>query len=211
MFNDDRYFDVFVEYAKGGGAGFGDQDQRGEPGAGGGDAASSADGVVRNTWMWSDAGSKPTLNGEQKKGFGVISAHHTDPIFHESLADYSLYCEGDAPLLFTENESNNEKLFGTKSASPYVKDAFHNLLIHGQKEAVNPALEGTKAAPHYVLTVGPGETKAVRLRLVRTDAGKETKPFAKFDEVFAARLKEADEFYGEVMPPKVKADPDRRW
>jgi hypothetical protein len=209
VFNDDRYFDVFVEYAKGGAEDLAIKISVTNRGPEAATLHLLPTIWFRNTWMWLDAGSKPSLNGEQKKGFGVISAHHTDPIFQESLADYSLYCEGDAPLLFTENESNNEKLFGTKNASPYVKDAFHNLLIHGQKEAVNPALEGTKAAPHYVLTVGPGETKVVRLRLARTDAEKETKPFAKFDEVFAARLKEADEFYGEVIPPKVKANPDR--
>jgi hypothetical protein len=71
----------------------------------------------RNTWMWSDAGSKPVLIGTRKE-FTVISAHHTGPIFQESLPDYGLYCEGDAPLLFTKNESNNEKLFGTKTLRP---------------------------------------------------------------------------------------------
>ena len=64
---------------------------------------------------------------------GVISAHHTDPLFQESLADYALYCEGNVPLLFTENENNNQKLFGTSNASPYVKDAFHTLAAAGKK------------------------------------------------------------------------------
>ena len=124
----------------------------------------------RNTWMWSDAGAKPKAKGQQWKGFGTITAQLTDPLFQESLADYTLYCEGDAPLLFTENESNNKRLFGTENCSPYVKDAFHNAVVHGQADAVNPAMEGTKAAAHYTLEVGAGETKTVRLRLVRTEA-----------------------------------------
>ena len=99
----------------------------------------------------------------------MISAHHTDPLFQESLADYNLYCDGDPSLLFTENESNNERLFGTKNGSPYVKDAFHTLLIQGKKEAVNPAMEGTKAAAHYTLNVGAGKTEIVRLRLARPE------------------------------------------
>jgi hypothetical protein len=82
---------------------------------------------------------------------------------------------GDAPLLFTENESNNEKLFGTKNASAYVKDAFHTFLVQGNKEAVNPAMEGTKAAPHYTLNIGAGKTEVVRLHLGRAGATLEAK------------------------------------
>ncbi|WP_433974572.1 MGH1-like glycoside hydrolase domain-containing protein [Tunturiibacter lichenicola] len=209
IFNEDKYFDVFVEYAKASAEDLGIKISVANRGPEAATLHLLPTVWFRNTWMWSDAGSKPELKGKQGKDFSVVSAHHTDPIFNESLADYRLFCEGDAPLLFTENESNNERLFGTKNGSPYVKDAFHNYVIHGQKEAVNPALTGTKAAPHYVLTVAPGETKAVRLRLARSVGEKETKPFAKFDELFAMRLKEADEFYDWIAPAKVKADPDR--
>ena len=209
VFNDDRYFDVFVEYAK---ADAENIEIKISVVNRGPDAATIhllPTLWFRNTWMWSDASRKPVLKGTSKKGFGVISAHHTDPIFQESLADYSLYCEGDAPLLFTENESNNERLFGTKNASPYVKDAFDTFLVQSKQDAVNPAMEGTKAAPHYTLNVGVGKTEVVRLRLGRAGAKLEEKPFAHFDEVFAARLKEADEFYDGVTPARVKADPDR--
>jgi hypothetical protein len=209
VFNDDRYFDVFVEYAK---AGAESMEIKISVSNRGPEAATIH--VLptiwfRNTWMWSDAGSKPVLKGQKKEGFSVISAHHTDPIFQESLADYSLYCEGDAPLLFTENESNNVRLFGTQNGSPYVKDAFHALLVEGKKEAVNPALEGTKAAPHYMLNVGAGKTEVVRLHLGRAVAELETRPFEHFDDVFADRMREADEFYKSVTPPTVQADPDR--
>ncbi len=101
------------------------------------------------------------------------------------------------------------RLFGTQNASPYVKDAFHEFVVHGKADAVNPKLEGTKAAPHYVLNIGGGETKIVRLRMVRASEATETKPFAKFDAVFADRLKEADAFFESITPTAVKADPDR--
>ena len=208
VFNEDRYFDVFVEYAKAGAESLEIKISVSNRGPEAATLHLLPTLWFRNTWMWSDAGSRPSLTGVQHKGFSEISAHHTDPIFQESLADYTLYCEGDAELLFTENDSNNAKLFGTKNASPYVKDAFHNYLIHGQKEAVNPALEGTKAAPHYTLNVGAGKTEVVRLHLGRV-AELETRPFEHFDKVFAARLKEADEFYDGITPAKVKADPDR--
>jgi len=210
VFNDDRYFDVLVEYAKGDAEDLGIKISVSNRGPEKATLHLLPTLWFRNTWMWSDAGSKPILEGQQREGFGVISAHHTDPIFQESLADFKLYCEGDAPpLLFTENESNNEKLFGTKNASSYVKDAFHSFLVQGQKNAVNPAMKGTKAAPHYALTIGPGETKVVRLRLARADTEKEAQPFKDIDEVFTRRLKEADEFYDGITPPAVKADPDR--
>ena len=209
VFDQDKYFDVLAEFAKGGAEDLAIKISVSNRGPEAATLHLLPTLWFRNTWMWSDPGSKPVLKGVQRNGFSAISAHHTDPIFQESLADYSLYCEGDAPLLFTENESNNERLFGTKNSSPYVKDAFHNFLIHGQKDAVNPAMTGTKAAPHYVLNVGAGETKVVRLRLARAVPEKEARPFAHFDDVFAQRLKEADEFYNSVTPEAVRADPDR--
>jgi Mannosylglycerate hydrolase MGH1-like glycoside hydrolase domain len=209
VFNEDKYFDVFVEYAKAGAEDMGIKISVANRGPEAATLHLLPTVWYRNTWMWSDAGSKPKLKGQQRKGFGVISTHHTDPIFLESLSDCRLYCEGDAPLLFTENESNNAKLFGTANSSPYVKDGFHNFVIHGQKDAVNPAMEGTKAAPHYTLKVGPGETKVVRLRLVRASKEIVGKPFDGFDELFAQRLKEADEFYDSITPAAVRTDPDR--
>ena len=209
VFNEDRYFDVFVEYAKAGAEDLGIKISVTNRGPEAAPLHLLPTLWFRNTWMWSDAGSKPELKGQKGAGFGVISARVTDPLFEEQLADYTLYCEGDAPLLFTENESNNAKLFGTSNASPYVKDAFHEYVVHGKKEAVNPALVGTKAAPHYVVQVGAGETKVVRLRLVRATEKGEAKPFKDFDAVFRDRLKEADEFYASLTPARVKADPDR--
>jgi hypothetical protein len=209
VFNDDRYFDVFVEYAK----------------------ASAEDLLIRisvsnrgpekatlhllstlwfrNTWSWAGGVAKPVLRQMEQSGASVISAHHTDPLFQESLADYYFYCEGDVPLLFTENETNNERLFGSPNASPYVKDGIHNYVVNGSKDAVNPEGTGTKAAPHYFLTVGAGETRTVRLRLSRANPRSAGGPFEQFDEIFSRRADEADEFYQSITPPAVQANPDR--
>ncbi|WP_216850446.1 glucosidase [Granulicella sp. L46] len=208
IFNDDRYFDVFVEYAKADAENIEIKISVSNRGPEAANLHVLPTVWFRNTWMWSDAGSKPKLKGTTQPGVGMISAHHSDPLFQESLADYALYCEGNVPLLFTENESNNQKLFGTNNASPYVKDAFHTFIVNGNKEAVNPAMEGTKAAAHYTLNVAAGKTEVVRLHLGRL-ASQTTTPFQTFDDVFATRLKEADEFYDSITPAKVRADPDR--
>jgi hypothetical protein len=206
VFSDDRYFDVAVEYAK----------------------AAPEDVLIRisvhnrgpeaaplhllptlwfrNTWSWADGGSKPALQAVEGSAHSVIRAHHTDPLFQESLADYDLYCEGMVPLLFTENETNNTRLFGTANAGRYVKDGIHNAIVHGQQEAVNPERQGTKASPHYRLSVEAGGTQVVRLRLRRSAPGPLVDPFETFDAVFQARLREADEFYREITPPSVSAD-----
>ena len=113
------------------------------------------------------------------------------------------------PLLFTENESNNQSLFNTPNAGPYVKDGINNYIVHGQEDAVNSSV-GTKVAPHYEITVGAGETKVIRLRLSKQAPAEVGEPFGPyFEQAFAARLQEADEFYATVIPPSVLAAPDR--
>jgi hypothetical protein len=209
IFNEDRYFDVFVEYAK---VSSEDMEIKISVANRGPDAATL--NVLptlwfRNTWTWQEGGPKPILKGSQHKGFSSVAAHLTDPLFQESLADYTLYCEGQPSLLFTENESNNAKLFNSTNASPYVKDGINNFLVHGQTDAVNPAGVGTKASPHYILNIGPGETKVVRLRLSRALPSVLDAPFEGFEEIFVERKQDADDFYDSIMPPLVKADPER--
>jgi hypothetical protein len=206
VFNDNRYFDVVVEYAK----------------------AAPEDLLIRisvhnrgpeaallhllptlwfrNTWSWPDGGSKPVLQAVEGSARSIIHVHHTDPLFQESLDDYDLFCEGAVPLLFTENETNHARLFGTPNARPYVKDGINNAIVHGLQEAVNPAHQGTKASPHYQLSIEAGGTQVVRLRLMRAAPGPLADPFETFDAVFQARLREADEFYQDVTPPAVSAD-----
>ena len=116
-------------------------------------------------------------------GRTVIHAHHTDPLFQESLEDYYLYCEADVPLLFTENETNNARIFGSANASPYVKDGINEYIIHGKRDAVNPGRVGTKAAAHYELTVPAAQSREIRLRLTRRAPAELPNAFADFDEV----------------------------
>ncbi len=106
-------------------------------------------------------------------------------------------CEGDVPLLFTENDTNNERLFpGLKNESPYVKDGINDCVVHGDQGAVNPAKQGTKVAAHYKVNVGAGQTAVIRLRLTKAAPDAKSNAFGQdFDEIFAARLREADEFY----------------
>ena len=192
-FADDRYFDVFAEYAK----------------------ASPDDLLVkitvanrgpetaalhllptlwfRNTWSW----------GRQGEGYGTrprISLSGGDAVEakHEVLGRFVLNAQpiaGSGPRwLFTENESNDERLFGASNPTPYVKDAFHEHLVRGQRDKVNEGGEGTKAAAHYRLQIPAGGEVVVRLRLAAVDEST-PQPFADFEGVFAARRAEADAFY----------------
>ncbi len=210
IFNEDRYFDVFVEYAKDG-----PEDLHIKISvANRGPEAASLQLLptlwFRNTWTWSESGPKPTLKGRQEANYSVISAHSTDPLFQESLGDYSLYCDEAVTLLFTENETNNARLFNGQNSSPYVKDGINDFVVDGHIQAVNPASEGTKACPHYNLNIGAGETRVIRLRLLRPVSELSGDPFQDFDNVFAARTREADEFYESITPPPIRDNADRK-
>ena len=197
VFDDDRYFDVFVEYAK-----EGPEDvliritvhNRGPEAA---RLRLLPTLWFRNTWSWGEDDRKPSL---REVGPGAIQASH-----HE-LGEYWLYCDGGPELLFTENESNTQRLWGQPNASPYVKDAFHAYLIAGQGEAVNPAKAGTKAAAHYVLDVPGGGSQTVRLRLAAAPADD---AFKGFEGVFKSRIGDADEFYQRITPQSLSEDERR--
>jgi hypothetical protein len=210
IFNEDRYFDVFVEYAK---ADTEDILIKISVANRGSEAATLH--VLptlwfRNTWSWADASSKPILQKVENPTCSTIHAHHTDPLFQELLDDYYLYCDGQVPLLFTENETNNARLFAGTNASLYVKDGINNYVVNGQQDAVNPLQTGTKVSPHYQLTVDAGATQVVRLRLTRTAPAQMSQPFAGFDTVFQTRLQEADAFYDTITPAKIKAESTER-
>src|SRR5262249_48370605 len=114
----------------------------------------------RNQWSWQAAAERPVLQqATGSRGWSIVQAD--DPT---SGACY-LYCEGDVPLLFTENETNTQRIFGVPNRSPCVKDGINSYIVHGQEEAVNPEKKGTKVAAHYRITVNPGQSQVVRLRL----------------------------------------------
>ncbi len=160
----------------------------------------------RNTWAWGRDDRRPSLSTPANPLFRDPQVR---PILakHWQLGDYILYCSGADEFLFTENETNSERLFGSPSRTPYVKDAFHSYLIARNLGAINPGAIGTKAAAHYQRTVRPGETVSLRLRLAALiDKHPYEAPFADFDANFTQRIEEADEFYGVVLPSKLSAD-----
>ena len=140
----------------------------------------------RNTWSWGRGTSRPVIALADGVPGDVLRASHA------GLGEYDLAVDGGAELLFTDNETNAERLFGIPNASPYVKDAFHALLVDGRADAVNPAQTGTKAAAHLAWTVPAGATQTVRLRLARTPG---ERPFADADEILAARAADAAAFH----------------
>ncbi len=200
IFDDDRYFDVFAEYAK---AGIEDICIRLTIANRGPEAAEIhllPTLWFRNTWSWFEGRAKPSLRFDVRSG--AIRAHERE------IGTYWLYADQGGIPLFTENETNNQRLFNAANSSPYVKDAFHGTIINGEKDAVNPALQGTKAAMHYKLTIPAGRETIVNLRLQKSNAA--IKPAqalgAEFKEIFAQRKQEADEFYATVIPETADAD-----
>jgi hypothetical protein len=127
-------------------------------------------------------------------------------MFQESLPDYYLYGQRPIPLLFTENETNNLRIFGSQNASPFVKDGINNFVVHGQVDAINQASVGTKASAHYQLAIGSGDVEILYLRLARASPAELDDPFEKFETVFQARQQEADEFYQSVTPSSVSPE-----
>jgi Mannosylglycerate hydrolase MGH1-like glycoside hydrolase domain len=205
VFDQDRYFDVFVEYAK----------------------ASPEDILIqitvenrgpepatlhvlptlwfRNVWSWGGDAVRPVLRQAAGEAGGVIAASHPE------LGERRLHAEGAAALLFTENETNHERLFNSPNRTPYVKDGIDRYIVHGRGDAVNPEKTGTKASAHYPLTVGAGASRTLRLRLSdvtpAASAPKTPGPFGSdFDAVMKARRQEADEFYATVIPSSLNAD-----
>jgi hypothetical protein len=205
VFDRDRYFDVFVEYAK---ASPEDilveitvENHGPEP------AALHVLPTVwfRNVWSWEGEAPRPALR--QASGGatgGVIAAAHPD------LGERFVYCDGAAALLFTENETNTQRLVGVPNRTPYVKDGINDYIVHGRQRAVNPDRQGTKASAHYPLTVGARGSRTLRLRLSDVAPAAwpaQGGPFgASFDAVLKARREEADEFYASVIPPSLGAD-----
>ena len=209
VFDDDRYFDVFVEYAK---AAPDDLLVRITAFNRGAEAAPLhllPTLWFRNTWSQAGGGSKPVIERVAGTTGATARARHTDALFLESLDEYHLFCDADVPLLFTENESNNARLFGGSNASPFVKDGIHAFVIDGDAAAINPAGQGTKVAAHHRLVVDAGQSQVVRLRLSTRKPGTAPAPFDDFDAIFARRLAEADACYASVTPPALRDDPDR--
>jgi len=202
VFDADRYFDVVVEYAK---ATPDDVLMRIHITNRGPEAAPLH--VLptiwfRNTWSWGLYAIRPRLRrGTPVNGASVVQASI------DYYGERWLFCDGAPPLLFTENSSNGQRLWGIDNEVPYVKDGINDYIVHGRTEAINPAQLGTKAAAHYPLQIGPGETTTLRLRFMDVAASARGAVFgANFDEIFATRQREADEFYATIVPADVSED-----
>jgi hypothetical protein len=206
VFDEDRYFDVIVEYAKG-----------------------AHDDILmlviarnrgpdeatlhllptlwfRNTWSWGDDVPKPTLEAvDGEPGVAAVRASHSE------LGEWLLRADASAELLFCENETNQERLFGAPNASPYVKDAINEYVVAGAGEAVNPERTGTKVAARHVMRIAAGGSASIRLRLTaldgqRADAPEGERLGAGFDRVLTARREEADQFYATLIPETLRPD-----
>ena len=148
---------MFVEYAKATPTDILIQISVANRGPRAGSAARAADLVVSQHLDWWPDQPKPSLRQKPEENTVTIETSHAE------LGGFLLHCDGNPQLLFTENDTNNERLFGTPNATPYVKDGINNYVVSGRQDAVNPSQTGTKAAAHYQLDVGAGETAVVRL------------------------------------------------
>ena len=203
LFDEDRYHDVVIEYAK---AAPDDLLLRVTAHNRGPEPATLhvlPQLWFRNTWSWQSDTARPTLTAE---GDGAVLAHHAE------LGDFHFEADGPAEILFCENDTNARRLFAQDGAGFY-KDGINDCVVHGARSAVNPARTGTKAAAHFVLTVPAGGSVSIRARLrslPRVTSGSEpTAPgsgFADFDSIFATRIAEADAFYARLQHALTDAD-----
>jgi hypothetical protein len=202
IFDQDRYFDVFVEYAKA------------EPEdiliqitvCNRGPEAAQIHVLptlwFRNTWSWGGRENKPQL---------MVAAAGADvravAAQHQLLGERFLYCEGTIDLLFTENETNTQRAFNQSNGQPYCKDGIIHYVVAGNKNTVNPQLQGTKAAAHYRLSVPARGSRTVRLRLTDQSPDRLPVPFGdRFASAFEVRQAEANTFYEEITPKTLTTD-----
>ncbi|HET6933627.1 MAG TPA: glucosidase [Candidatus Angelobacter sp.] len=210
VFNEDRYFDVFIEYAKDDPEDILVRISAANRGPEAAELHLLPTLWFRNDWSKWIAASNRAVERPLLKQIDATPGTSAVSVEHTALGKYTLSCEGDVPLLFTENETNHEKLFHQANESQYAKDGINDCVVQGKQDAVNPEKKGTKVAAHYKINVGAGQTRVIRLRLSKNSAEPESKSFGKnFDEIFAERLRECDEFYKSVTPPTVGEDQAR--
>ncbi len=203
VFAEDRYFDVFVEYAKADAEKLLVQITAVNRGPDPAPLHLLPTLWHRNTWSWTPGAPRPEIRAAEAGADGP-AVLETDV---EQYGRRWLLCEGRPELLFTENETNAERLFGAPNTAPYVKDAFHEAVVRGRRAAVNPGRRGSKACAHYSFRVEPGESVTVRLLLTDAAPGAGADPLgAEFERVFSERRGEADAFYETIIPPELSED-----
>jgi hypothetical protein len=198
VFDDNRYFDVFVEYAKAGPEDLLMQVTVHNRGPDEARLHVLPTLWFRHTWSWAGGGEQPRIrvDGGGQDPSAVVAEHG-------QLGTRWCYADQPAPVLVTGNETDNERVFGSPNDSPYVKDGIERAVVHGENGKVNPDGTGTKAALHHVLVVPAEGSATIRLRLTDTPA---ERPFGDFDELMSARRGEADEFYAGVLAGNLSDD-----
>jgi hypothetical protein len=190
LFENGKYFDIFTEYAKGGIEDFLIRitiHNRGDEAA---YIAVLPTIWFRNLWSFGAMKEKPSMSLSADKGdFGKLN------INHKRVGEYHFYFENPVRTLFTENETNTERLYGQPNKTPYVKDAFHTAIQQQRYEWLEEKKEGTKFSPMYEFDVPANGSVTMKLRLSKHHV---VQPFAEFDLVFETRIKEADEFYADI-------------
>jgi len=199
VFQDNRYFDVQVEYAKADVEDILIKFTVSNPGPQTAELRLLPTIWFRNTWSWGSKDPRPELHRSRNTAGPVIELNH--PTFGNRW----LHCDDAPELLFTENETNTQRLWGLGSATPYVKDGINDYIVQGLRNAVNPQQTGTKAAAHYKLNIPAGGSIVVRLRLNNAEL-KGNSAFDGFDQTLAVRKREADDFYATVIPHDLSDD-----
>lgn len=198
VFDDDAYFDVFVEYAKNTPDDISVKITAINQGKQEAPLHILPTMWFRNTWAWEEGKYLPVLKTISDQQ--VVHAKHGDKEISARLGEFYLYQDSEAPLLFTNNETNNALLFNGQNKTEWLKNGINNFVVHGATEAVNPKGTGTKVSPHNKLTLKAGEEKSIYLRLSNTAPNDIGDPFEKKEEVFQKSIEEADAFYNSIVP-----------
>ena len=203
VFDENRYFDVVVEYAKESPEELLIRIQVINRGPDPAELTLLPTLWFRNTWSWGLDARRPRMRErEPLDDMSVIELNHN------YYGQRRLLCERQPTLLFTENETNTRRIYGDPEGGRYVKDSFHDYVIHGDKEAVNPDKIGSKAAAHYTFSMGPGAADTIRLRVTQADDVR-TLSHSSFEHTFKTRMHEANEFYGSLAPAGLSEDARR--
>ncbi|MCI0442717.1 glucosidase [bacterium] len=198
VFDENRYFDVFVNYAKADSETILIRISAVNQGPEEAELHLLPTIWFRNTWQTGLDERRPHL----RKVAAATNAQ-TIRLNQDVYGERWLYCEGSPELLFTENETNSQKLFGTENQAAYVKDGINDFVVKGIKDAVNPKQKGTKASAWYKLRIGAGSSSEIRLVFTNKEL---QDPFGDFEKTFQSRKKEADEFYKTIIPNNLSAD-----
>ncbi len=205
IFNENRYFDVLIEYAKAAEDDILIQITVTNRGPDTAPCHILPTLWFRNTWSWGYP-TGPMHDVDGKPMIRRLNSTSAVEATHPAAGTHYLYADGSPDFIFTENETNRSRLYNVPNPTPYVKDSFHRYIVNGDTAAINPNNQGTKAAAVYKMNIAPGESVTVRLRLSKSAR---STSFQNFESIFALRQVEADDFYTAVQNPHLSEDERR--